>query len=134
MLQEFLDSALLQIEDESEKFAWLRTAAEKIAEELVADRWRIVPFIMIALDSEAPSDDPVFGQIEAAVKTQWTTIRARYKDTPVQNYRGVLWEAIELAGQKDPSLAAIIWLTGSSYLPLSSLEQRARFHCEELFS
>ena len=129
MLQEFLDAGLLQIKDETEKFSALKHAAEAIAKSLEGEPGKLIPFTLVALDPEVPKDDPAILEAEEAVKVNWTTVRARYKETPVQNYRGVLWEALELAAHDAPRAAAVIWLTGSSYLPLSRLEKRAHVVC-----
>lgn len=132
MLQEFLDAGLLQIEDETEKFSALKRAAEAIAKSLKDEPEKLIPFTLVALDPEVSKDDPVILEAEEAVKVHWTTVRARYKETPVQNYRGVLWEALELSTPGDQRAATVIWLTGSSYLPLSRLEKRAHVVCQSL--
>jgi cation transport regulator ChaB len=134
MLQKFLDAGLLQIEDETEKFASLSAAAQTVAASLKATPAKLITSTLIALDPEAPKDDPIIVEVEAAVKVAWTTVRARYKETPIQNYRGVLWESLKIASQGNVRASAIIWLVGGSYLPLSRLENRARPICREFLT
>ena len=133
MLQSFLDEELLlNIGDEGEKFAALEKAAPAIAKSLLDNRSKILTFTLVALDPEAAENEPAFSEIEAAVKIHWKTLRNKYKEMTRQLFRAVIWEALEQVGNADEHAAAVIWLTGSAYLPYAKLEERAVPLCSAL--
>ena len=133
MLQNFLDAELLSdIGDEGEKFSALEQAAPVIAKSLTEDLGKLVPFTLVALDPEAAESELAFIEAEVAVKENWKTLRNKHKEMPRQLLRAVIWEALEQVGNADEDLAAVIWLTATSYLPYSKLGGRALPLCQKL--
>ena len=130
MLQEFLDSGLLEIGDDADKFGNLQKAADDLGKKIASTRALLIPFTLVGLDSEVSPSEPVFAEVEAAVKTHWPTLRNKHTDTPRQIFRAVIWEALSLAGAGDPTSAAIIWLVGGASLPYLPIEPKAAKICE----
>ena len=134
MLQQFLDAELLGIGDEVEKFGFLEKAVPTIVKSLKENREKLVPFTLVALDSDALDTEPAFVEVEAAVKEHWKTLRSKFKEVPRQIFRAVILEALEQLGKEDEVASAIIWLTGSSFLSYGSIEERALPLCRGLFA
>ena len=123
MLQNFLENGLLEIGDDAAKFDYLAKAAKDLAKNLSKHKAKLISYTLIALDSEASSDDGIFLEVEIIIKKHWTTLRAKFTDMPRQILRAVIWEALEIAGQ-DVQIGAIVWLVGGACLPYSRLEPR----------
>lgn len=114
ILQRFLDQALLDIGDDDEKFKHLQKASHDLTQRLQRKRFTVIPTTLAALDPEIVSDDPILVEAEVLLKKYWTTVRNRYGGAPRQLLRAILFDALQSAGRADTSVAAMIWLTGSS--------------------
>lgn len=125
ILQRFLDRGLLDIGDDDEKFKHLQKASHEVTQRLQRKRLTVIPTTLAALDPEIASDDPILVEAEASLKKYWTTVRNRYSGTPRQLLRAILFDALHSAGRADTSVAAMIWLTGSSIAPHIKLEGEA---------
>lgn len=117
-LQRFLNAGLLDIGDDDVKLTFLRDASGDVAKMLVGSPSLIPRYTLVALDSEIPADEPVLEQTEQAIIGHWNTLRNRFPDRPRVLIRAVILEALGIAAAEDnPKFAAIIWLTGASFLP-----------------
>lgn len=124
MLQQFLDAGMLPIGDADEKFGYLKAAAADLANRLKATPGRIPAYTRVALDPEISLHDPVMEEAEEAVIMQWNTLRNRFPDRPRQLLRAVILEALRLAvSELGPEGAALVWLSGASYLSHVDLGQ-----------
>jgi hypothetical protein len=124
MLQQFLHAGMLPIGDADEKFGYLKAAAADLAERLMAAPGRIPAYTRVALDPQISMHDPALEEAEEAVVTQWNTFRNRFQDRPRQLLRAVILEALRLAAsERGPRMAALVWLSGASYLSYADLGQ-----------
>lgn len=121
MLQRFLDAGMLNMVEDDEKFKHLQQTAQDLAAKPAKNRTDVIKSTLVALDPEAPPQEATFEKVEEALKKHWQTVKAKFPDIPRQLLRGILFEALRIRGQKDAPTAAIIWLTGASYLPYSRL-------------
>src|SRR5258706_11555389 len=112
---------MLNMVDEDEKLKHLQQTAQDLAGKPSKGRNDVIKSVLVALDPEAPPTEPALEKAETALKKHWPTIKAKFPDIPRQVLRGILLETLRLRAEKDPKTAAIIWLTGSSYIPYSHL-------------
>lgn len=115
ILQAFLDTGLLNMVDEDEKFKHLQDTAHDLAEKPSKNRIDVIKATLVSLDGEIPSAEPELERVEGALKKHWKTVKAKFPDVPRQLLRGVLLESLRRRAEKDVKTAAVIWLTGSSY-------------------
>src|SRR5262245_4555751 len=121
ILQRFLDQGLLDIGDDDEKLKHLQKASHDLMQRLQRKRFTAISTTLAALDPEIASDDPILVDAESLLKKYWTTVRNRYSGVPRQLLRAILFDALQSAGRADTSVAAMIWLTGSSIAQLINL-------------
>jgi hypothetical protein len=108
---------MLAIAEDDEKLQHLAQTSQDIAKKLQKKRMDIINHTLVTLDPNTPPDDPVLEQVEAALKKHWKTFRNKFPDTPRQMLRPVILQALYSMGSKNPLIASIIWLTGTSSLP-----------------
>lgn len=120
MIQNFLDSGLLDIDDEN-VFNHLVETAGELATLLAENPDKIIPHALIAIDPNAPIDDPVFDEVENLLKSRWKFLRKRHPDRPRQFLRSIIFQGLELASQEDEAIVGLIWLTTRSFIPYAKL-------------
>lgn len=125
ILQQFLDAGMLSIDNDT-TFNSLQAAAQDVAKDLSKERTKLVPAVMVALDAEVAPDEPLVQEVDAAIKKKWATYRTQFRETPVQVVRAVLLESLRIVGEEKVSSAAIVRLTGESYLPFVELGNEAQ--------
>lgn len=124
ILQQFLDAGMLSIDNDT-TFKSLQAAAQDVAKDLSKDRTKLVPATLVALDAGVAPDEPLVQEVDAAIKKKWPTYRAQFRETSVPVARAVLLESLRLVGEEKVSSAAIMRLTGESYLPFVELGNEA---------
>lgn len=120
-LQQFLNAGMLQVGDDDSRFNTLRSAAQDVAKELGRERSKLVPYTLAALDVNLSPQEPLIQSVEAAIKKHWNTFRNKFPEPPVQLVRAVILEALDIEAGKQPTSAAIISLTATSYWPFTEL-------------
>ena len=68
ILQAFLDTGLLKMVDEDEKFKYLQDAANDLAEKSARNRTDVIKATLVSLDAEVPSSEPELERVESALK------------------------------------------------------------------
>lgn len=117
LLQRFLNAGLLDVDDEEIKLRYLQKSSRALAKTLAAEPVQLPPYTLVALDPKVPGDDPVLEAVEQTVIAQWRTLRNRFPDRPLRLLRAVILAALDqCAERKDTRFAAIVWLSGSSFL------------------
>ncbi len=112
-LDEFLKHQLLDIGEDDGRFANLQAASEAICDRLKADPWQLSRYTRVGLDKDIDPDEPVFDEIETAIKEHWKLIRNKHTERPVSIIRAVLWESLRGAVEKN-SHAAVVALTAKA--------------------
>jgi hypothetical protein len=130
ILQKFLDAGMLNIGEGDEKFEALQSASEDLSKILEERKSEVIRCTLVAVDPKIPSSDPTLGEIETVVKGHWKTLRNLFPDTPRRLLQIVALDAIYSAGIRNPQIASITWLTGTSYLPFSALETERRLYTD----
>lgn len=125
VLQQFLDEGMLDIGDDDSRFDALAKTSEALFEKLTHDLAALAQHTLVALDPDIPPDEPTLQQVEELAKAHWKTIRNRSSERLRQILRAVILNTLDNFTDEHPKQVAIIWLTGSSYLPFmrSSLDQ-----------
>lgn len=132
VLHNFLDKGLLDIGEDDEKFKFLQKTSQDLVKRLLKKKSEIIPFVLVAFDSNAAPDEAVFTEVANLLKKHWTTYRNRYPDTPRQLLRAVILDALNDLGQAEPAAATIIWLVGGNYLPYAKLDYWEAGLCKRL--
>jgi hypothetical protein len=117
ILQRFLDHGLLNIGEDDDRFDRLQKAAADLERRILSAPERIIPYTIVALDPDVPTDDPVFAEVHTAIVGHWNTYRSRFADSPRQLYRAVLLEALASATTKDDAAAGAFALTAANVIP-----------------
>lgn len=120
MIQNFLDSGLLDIDDEN-IFNYLVETAEELSTILIENPDKIISYTLIAIDPTAPIEDPVFDEVEELLKNRWRFLRKRHPDRPKEFLRSIIFQALELASNDNETVVGLIWLTAKSFLPYAKL-------------
>lgn len=116
-LQKSLGIGMLTIAEDDEKLQYLVKTSQDIAKNLQKKKKDIINYTLVALDPNAHPDDRVLEQVEGILKKHWKTFRNKFPDTPRQMLRPIILQALYSIGKKNPLIASIIWLTGTSFLP-----------------
>ncbi|HEY0977029.1 MAG TPA: GTPase-associated system all-helical protein GASH [Flavobacteriales bacterium] len=112
VLINFLNAGLFQIGSDDSRLNEFGKAAEDLSKTLAKAPEKVIPYTLIAIDPQAPVDDPVLGEAEAAVMKQWKSLRNVYAERPVNLLRPVLLQALTTACADSPKMAAAIWYSG----------------------
>lgn len=94
----------------------LRSAVETLVGKIEADRKLVIPYTLVALDSNTPISDPVFDTVAAAVQGQWNTYTEIFLE-PRTVFRAVLLDALSTSADKDVEAAGAIDLISRNVLP-----------------
>src|SRR5207253_1818737 len=116
ILQQFLDSSLLDLGEEPEKLDRVKKAAGDLTQSLRSDRRALLRSASLLLN-ERLVEEPIVALCEGAIKTHWQTYRSRFAADTNQLFRAVLLQAIaQVTEDADCSYAAIVLYTASSPL------------------
>lgn len=119
ILEELLDLNLLENlgEDES-RYAFLTETSSEVADLIQDDIALTIPHVLVAIDPNISVDESLLEDVERRLKSRWKLLRQKYPDRPRQLLRAIILQAIDIAAHEDQDIAAIAWLTGSSFLPV----------------
>jgi len=129
LLQQLLDARHFSLDGDDAQFERLSKASKALKDALVARPGDIIPAVLVALDPDAPDDDPLFDASEKALKAEWKTLRNHYKERPRTILQAILLDACDQAALASPKLAAIAWLTAADavvMLPPTTLHEVIR--------
>jgi hypothetical protein len=108
---------MLMIGEDDERYKIFQRTSEELAKKLSKKKGEIGRYTLVALDSSISPNEPLFSEVETILKRQWPTYRNTYPNPPVPFLRATILEALRIASNDDVTIAAIVWLTGSSFLP-----------------
>ncbi|MGB8192876.1 MAG: GTPase-associated system all-helical protein GASH [Chitinophagaceae bacterium] len=91
----------------------LKQSSEDIADMLVDNPNKIIPFSLVAIDNQITEEEPVLQEIETKISANWQMVRSQFTEMPVVLYRAVVLQAIEILIHKNAKYAAVIWFTNS---------------------
>ncbi len=117
ILQRFLDRGLLNIGEDDSRFERLGAAADDLHARILAAPGRTVAYTLLALDPDAPLNDPVFADVHEAIVAHWSTYHSRFADAPRQLYRAVLLEALSRTAKANDAIAGAIAFTAANMVP-----------------
>ena len=86
----------------------LRASVDTVVAAMEDDLNLVIPFSLVALDSETPPNDPVFGSVATAVQNQWNTYTERFADVPRTLFRAILLDAILRVAEKHVEVAGAV--------------------------
>src|SRR5216684_9090277 len=94
ILQKFLDQGLLDLGEGTEKFGYLKAAAEDLAKKLQENRRSLVSGSSVLLGGELGENEPILNLCKDAITTHWPTYRSRFPSNTNQLFRATLLQAI----------------------------------------
>lgn len=97
ILKRFVKGNLIDVGGDDAKLAKLKEAAGDLKEKLVAAPQMAIALSLLAVDNEAPSDDPGMVDIGNILEAKWDTYTNVFSTTPVAVFRGIALEALTKA-------------------------------------
>ena len=117
IIQDFLRQNLLDLGEDESRWEHLTTTADAIRNNLIKTRWKVAPYLLTALDSDCPADEPIFEEVEELLMQRWRLLRQRFAaERPRQILRSIILQALHDLVREDHSSGCVVWLCGSSYV------------------
>ena len=123
ILQEYLNLQFIPLDDDS-ALEKLKKASTEIAKKLQKDKFKIIPYTLVALDPKIAVEDPFLTEVKDIVIKHWTVFATKASDLLVTYLRAVMLDALQSISD-NAQFAGIIWLTGSCTLPYYNLDREA---------
>lgn len=105
ILMQFLKLGLIDLQGSDEKLDKLKSTSISLAEILEANPTKALAYILIALDPNAPEDDPVIQETISILEQNWTTYFNTFSGTPVQVVRALLLQALVTTAEGNQEVA-----------------------------
>ncbi len=123
ILQTFLNKQFIKT-SEITNIENLKKAVALVKKLLIAKKYLVIPYTLVALDPQISEKDPVVAEVETVIIKNWPTFKnSTSTDDKATTYiRIVILEALsEIAS--DEKLGAIIWLTGRNVISYYQLQK-----------
>lgn len=104
----------------------LMAASESIAQTLLEDKTKIIPYTLIALDKNISEDEPLMEEIENEISEHWKTIRSHFQEMPIPLYQAIILQGLENLVGNDEESVSIIWFCSMDIFPLLDLNDKER--------
>ena len=114
MFDKFLNAGLIPIGGDDDKRTKLLAAADELSKLLLKDKAKIISYTLVALDDHISPDETVLKEVEGIVTKHWKLIRSQFTEMPIQIYRAIIFEALDLAIIEGTDYENIVWLTSGS--------------------
>lgn len=117
ILQRFLAKRLFDVGGDDARLAFLRQAAEELANLLKGSPERVVAFTMVAIDPDVPPNEPILAEVAAILQGKWNSYTGAFSDAtlPVV-FRAIILTALDKIIGSEP-VAAAVTLTSRNLLP-----------------
>ncbi len=113
----FLEAGVVNVGSDDSKLEKLRETAKDLASALKRAPSQTVRWTLIAVDPQAPADDPVVAEAWTALKKNWTTVANTYQSTPVALLRAILLDALVRTASTDDAVAVAFANSARNMLP-----------------
>ncbi len=133
ILQDLQDALRITTLDTDSEHNSIGKAATKLAKALQQTRSRIAPAVLVALDPEIDSSDPLVEYVYQTIRGEWKVFAGRHPEPPVPLIRATLGQAISLT-LSDSAAAGIVWLSAASVWPDARLEEQETNVWERIFT
>jgi GTPase-associated system-like protein len=115
ILQSYLNEQHIKT-DVQENIDNLKKAVNEVKKHLTRKKANsdIVPFTLVALDPKVKDTDPVVQLVEGIIKKKWPAFKnsvTATKDKSTTYVRAVILESLSQLAKKNPTTAALVWLT-----------------------
>ena len=120
-LQSFLKTGLFEIGDSDDRLEKLRKSIADLQKKFEVDYSLLPKYTLVAIDPNISDTEPALLETEKIVSVHWETLRSKYPEMPRNILRGVILNAINNVGSKDPISARIIYLTALNLYPFVKL-------------
>ncbi len=134
ILLRFLEAGLIDLKGDDDKLEKLQSVAGELAANVQKNPKLALPYVLIALDQEAPADDQVVRAVLETLSKTWKTYRNTFQQTPIQLVRAILVETLAKAMPSDDHIALIIALCIRNLLPHRPLTNEETIWKSLLFS
>jgi len=125
LLQQFLNSRLLDIGAEDSRLEKLEATCSDLAKTYAADPQSALSPILAAWDPSA-GEDPSLLQIGSVLQGHWPTYRGAFTGEPLTLYRAVVLESVMRAMELQGVLAVAVNLLAANILPQLKVGQESR--------
>jgi hypothetical protein len=119
VLLRFLSSRLIDVGGDDAKLEKLTQTAGHLATEIKNSPRKAVYFSLVALDPDAPTDDPVVHEVIAALREHWPTYVNTFAGTPMTVVRAILLDALVAAARSDDTVGIAFATSARNLLPLT---------------
>jgi len=114
---QFLRKGLIDLKGSDEKLDKIVTTTAALVEILEETPSKALSFTLIALDPQAPEDDPVVKEVISILEVNWKTYFNTFADAPVQVVRAMLLQALVDHSEKNQSVAIAFVSIARNMLP-----------------
>ncbi len=121
ILQSLLDAQVFTLPDNDDRLVQLEKSVEQLVEKLIKELKELPYYTLVALDSKISPTEPILGEVENIIKTNWTTFRNGRPEAPISIIRSVIIAALNKLGKENSKCAQIIYLTASNFYPYAVL-------------
>lgn len=125
LLQQFLNSRLLDIGAEDSRLEKLEATCSELAKTYAADPQSALSPILAAWDPSA-GEDPSLLRIGSVLQGHWPTYRGAFTGEPLTLYRAVVLESVMRAMELQGVLAVAVNLLAANILPQLKVGQESR--------
>lgn len=122
-LQTFLATGLFEIGDSDDRLEKLKKSIDDLEKLFESDYSLLSKYTLVAIDPNISDTEPALITTEEIVIKHWETLRSKYPDMPRNILRGVILNAINNVGKKNPTAARIIYLSALNFYPYAKLNQ-----------
>lgn len=124
LLQQFLNSRLLDIGAEDSRLEKLENTCSELAKTYAADPQSALSPLLAAWDPSA-GEDPSLLQIGSVLQGHWPTFRGAFTGEPLTLYRAVVMESVMRAIELQDVLALAVNLVAANVLPQLKVGQES---------
>lgn len=96
---------------EDDHIKHLNAASEDIKAKFIEDPTSLIPHLLISSDPDINSESQPFEVAEQVISTHWISFHSKYGERPINVLKYVMLRGVVLAGDEDPAIAAIAYMT-----------------------
>lgn len=105
ILMKFLKLGLIDLQGSDEKLDKLETTSISLSKILELSPSKALAYTLIALDPQAPENDPVVQETISILEENWTTYFNTFASTPIQVVRALLLQALVISAEENKQVA-----------------------------
>lgn len=116
VLLRFLSNGLIDVGGDDAKLEKLQATADELASILKKSPKKAAAYSLVAIDEDAPADDPVVQEVLGVLRGKWTTYANTFSGTPVLLVRAMLLDSLQKASFTDERIGVVLVNTARNTL------------------